>query len=42
MAVLDHLGQKVPKATEDPKEELDHQDHLDLQELMNVRFWISS
>lgn len=33
---------KEPKAIEDLKEDLDHQDHLDLQELMTARSWISS
>lgn len=42
MTDLDHQGQKEPKVTEDLKENLDHQDHPDLKELMNVRFWISS
>lgn len=36
------LGPKERKAIEDLKEDLDHQDHLGLQELMTARSWISS
>lgn len=42
MTDQDHLGLKEPRVTEGLKEILDHQDHLGRQELMNVRFWISS
>lgn len=38
----DQMGLEDPKVTEDRKEDLDQKENLGLQELMNVRFWISS